>query len=264
MTQDHREDRIARELLALLGTGRQSGDITVPDMEAARRVTARVRALREARGERVVGRKIGFSNRTIWPLYGVDGPIWNYVWDTTLHAAAESPGLDLATFAEPRIEPEIVLHLARAPEPGMDETALLGCIDRVAHGFEIVQSIFPGWKITAAGAAAAYGLHGALLVGPWAEIGADRAGWAARLADFTLTLRRDGTAVETGHARNVLDGPVTALRHLVDTIGDGPERLQAGEIVTTGTLTDAQPMVPGAVWSTSFDGIALPGLRLAV
>lgn len=265
MTRPDTEEQIAGTLFGMLGTGTQRDDIAVADMAAARRIAARVRALREARGERVVGRKIGFSNRAIWPVYGVDGPMWNYVWNTTLHEAPSGEArIALAGMPEPRVEPEIVLHLARAPEPGMDEAALLGCIDRVAHGFEVVQSVFPGWKLTAPGAAAAFGLHGALVVGPWREIGADRAGWGARLADFSLTLRRDGTAVETGHASIVLGGPVSALRFLVETIGDGPERLRAGEIVTTGTLTDAQPLRPSEVWSTTLDGIDLPGLRLAV
>ena len=39
-------------------------------------LTAAVRRLREARGERVVERKIGFTNRLIWPEYGVHAPIW--------------------------------------------------------------------------------------------------------------------------------------------------------------------------------------------
>lgn len=58
---------------------------------------------------------------------------------------------------EARIEPEIILHLASAPRPGMSEGELLGCIDWIAHGFEIVHSIFPGWTFTAADAVAAYG-----------------------------------------------------------------------------------------------------------
>jgi 2-oxo-3-hexenedioate decarboxylase len=43
-----------------------------------------VRSLREARGEKVLGRKIGFTNRTIWEQYGVYAPIWGYVYDTTV------------------------------------------------------------------------------------------------------------------------------------------------------------------------------------
>src|SRR5437763_6624265 len=71
----------------------------------------------------------------------------------------------LAGLPEPRIEPEIVLHLASAPSAGVSEPELFGCIDRIAHGFEIVHSIFPGWIFTAADAVAAYGVHGALLLG---------------------------------------------------------------------------------------------------
>jgi len=86
-----------------------------------------------------VGRKIGFTNRTIWAEYNVYGPIWGYVYDRTVHNLAEiGDTFSLMGLAEPRIEPEIVFKLALAPVPDMDETALLACIDWVWHGFEIV------------------------------------------------------------------------------------------------------------------------------
>lgn len=266
MIGDSLEERTARDLLEILRTGRQSDDFLVPDMAAACRITHHLRLLREARGERVVGRKIGFSNKLIWPTYGVDRPMWNYVWDTSLFAMFNAnERLDLTGFPEPRIEPEIVLHMASSPEPGMDEAALLACVDRVAHGFEIVQSVFPGWKFTAAGSAAAFGLHGALYLGPWHDVGRDHAAWGRQLREFTVTLRKDGARVDVGHARNVLDGPLTALRYLVETIASEPQGvpLQSGELVSTGTLTDAYPVAPGDVWSTEFDGIGLAGLQLA-
>ena len=50
----------------------------------AYRVTQLVRKLREQRGERPVGRKIGFTNRTIWPQYNVYAPIWGYMYDKTV------------------------------------------------------------------------------------------------------------------------------------------------------------------------------------
>ena len=99
-----------------------------------------------------VGRKIGFTNTTIWPLYGVSAPMWNFIYDSTVHdLEAVAGGFDLRGLAEPRIEPEIVLGLAAAPEAGMSEEALLGCVGWVAHGFEIVQSVYPGWKLSGAG-----------------------------------------------------------------------------------------------------------------
>jgi 2-oxo-3-hexenedioate decarboxylase len=257
------EAETAAALLDLWGSGRQSADLAVPDMAAARRIAGRIRDARLAQGDGVAGRKIGFSNTRIWPVYGVDRPIWGHVWSST-RLVGPDPLVDLTGLPEPRIEPEVVLSLSRAPEAGMDDAVLLGCIDAVAAGFEIVQSVYPGWKVTAPGAAAAFGLHGRLITGPWQPIAADRAGWGARLQAFGVTLCKGGVAVETGHARNVLGGPVQALRHLVQALASeaDPEPLRAGELVSTGTLTDAHPVAPGQHWSARFDGIALPDLHL--
>ena len=83
-----RTDAIARDMLAVLDTRRPIAPLSERepgfDPAAAYRVAAAARALREARGERPVGRKIGFTNRTIWAEYGVHGPIWSYVYDTTV------------------------------------------------------------------------------------------------------------------------------------------------------------------------------------
>ena len=79
---------VADEVFAVLGTGRQIAPFSArwPDfgLEDAYKVAAAVRARREARGERPIGRKIGFTNRTIWAEYNVYAPMWDYVYDTTV------------------------------------------------------------------------------------------------------------------------------------------------------------------------------------
>jgi 2-oxo-3-hexenedioate decarboxylase len=144
----------------------------------------------------------------------------------------------------------------------MDDAALLDCIAWVAHGFEIVQSIFPGWKFAAADAVAGCGMHAALLVGPRHAVAPDRARWLASLATFDIELSCDGVAVDTGRGANVLDGPLAALRHLVDGLAQDPAQppLAAGEIVSTGTLTRAFPVAPGQTWQTTLRGVALDGI----
>ncbi len=258
-------ERIADEMMALLGTGRQTGRYPGLAMADAYAIAAKVCDRRRRRGERVVGRKIGFTNTTIWPLYDVSAPMWNFMYDTTVHdLSAMAAGFDLAGLPEPRIEPEIVLGLSRAPAPGMSEAELLGCVDWLAHGFEIVQSVYPGWKLSGPESAAAFGLHGALMIGPRHAIGDDRTGWEERLEALTITLHRDGVAVAEGAGRDVLGGPVRALRFLVEEIAryPGSEPIAAGEIVTTGTLTDAQPVRPGEVWSTELRGIPVDGIAV--
>ena len=234
-------------------------------LEVAYRAAAEVRALRIVRGEHPVGRKIGFTNRTIWAEYGVWAPIWGYVYDNTVRDLRTGSGeLQLATLAEPRIEPEIVFGLGAAPAPGMDDASLLGCIEWVAHGFEIVQSIYPGWKFAAADTVAAFGLHGALLIGPRHDVASRRDEWLATLGSFDIDLLRDGEVVDRGRAANLLDGPLSTLRHVVAVLARDPVNppLAAGEIVTTGTLTRALPIAPGQTWTTALRGVALAGLSV--
>jgi 2-keto-4-pentenoate hydratase len=259
---------IADEIFVNLGSGRQiapftsrPGGLTLDD---AYRVTALLDQKREARGERRLGRKIGFTNRTIWQQYNVYAPIWGYVYDSTVHDLDQTATLPLAGLPEPRIEPEIVFGLGAVPAPDMDDAALIACIDWVAHGFEIVQSLFPDWKFLAADTVAVDGLHGALLIGPRHKVGQRGAEWQKTLADFTIELWCDGSAIDRGVAANVLDGPLSALRHFVGLLADDAVNhpLEAGEIVTTGTLTRAMPVHAGETWSTTLSGIALDGIRL--
>jgi 2-keto-4-pentenoate hydratase len=259
---------IADEVFATLGTGRQISPFTSRPagltLDDAYCVISILNKMREARGVKRLGRKIGFTNRTIWLQYNVYAPIWGYVYDRTVFNLSETAVLPLAGLAEPRIEPEIVFGLSAAPSAGMDDTALLSCIAWAAHGFEIVQSIFPGWKFLAADTVAANSLHGALLIGPRHAIGSRAAEWQKMLAAFDIDLLCDGRISDHGRAANVLDGPISALRHLVDMLAHDSVNppLAAGEIITTGTLTRAMPVSPGETWSTALDGIALEGIRL--
>lgn len=259
---------IVDEIFATLGTGRQIAPFASRPpglaLADAYRAAAILNDRREARGEKRLGRKIGFTNRTIWKEYNVYAPVWGYVYDSTVHDLGKTATLPLAGLPEPRIEPEIVFGLAAAPSADMDETALLACVEWVAHGFEIVQSIFPQWKFSPADTVAANGVHGALLIGPRHPIAPRAAQWQETLADFKIDLLCDGRLIERGHSANVLDGPLSALRHLVGLLAQDrlSPPLAAGEIVTTGTLTRAMPVRPGETWSTSLDGIALDGIGL--
>jgi len=256
---------LAAEAFATLDTGRQiepfSSRLSSFNLDDANRVTAAVRKMREARGELPVGRKIGFTNPTVWTY----APMWGYVYNRTVHSLSEiGDTFPLVGLAEPRIEPEILFRLAVAPTPGMDERTLLESIDWVAHGFEVVQSVFAGWQFSAPDAVAAFGLHGALLIGSPHSIGTYAEEWSRTLSTFEIDLKRDGTVVDHGRATNVLGGPVSALRYLIDMLARDQVNppLSAGEIVTTGTLTRAFPVSGGETWTTELNGDGLDGISV--
>jgi 2-oxo-3-hexenedioate decarboxylase len=237
------------------------------DVAQAYDVLAEIERRRFAQGWRAIGRKIGFTNRTIWARYGVYQPMWAHVFAHTVHfAPAASASLALASFVPPRIEPEVVFKLG-APLPATDDAlAILACIEWMAPGFEIVQSHFPDWKFTAADCTAAFGLHGALVVGtPMVLDAANRAAIAGALPVFALQLRRGGELIDAGVGANVLGSPALALAHLVRVLATQPRSppLAAGEIVTTGTITDAWPVKPGQTWMSDYGMLGLAGLTLS-
>lgn len=234
------------------------------DLASATRAGHRIRRWREEQGWVPVGRKVGFTNRTIWDEYDVHAPIWGCVYDRTVRDGRFGEPQPIGHLVEPRLEPEIMLRLSRTPAPGMDERALLDCVGEVSHGFEVVQSVYPGWRFHAADTVAAFALHGALITGEWSAIAPrDADAWFVALAYFRIALLRGGEVMDDGVSSNVLGtGPLGALRHLVAVLDADPEAppLRPGEIVSTGTLTRALPVTPGETWSTRLDGIGLPGI----
>jgi 2-oxo-3-hexenedioate decarboxylase len=231
-----------------------SGDDPSFAMAEAYAVADELRRLRLGRGERTLGYKIGFTNRGIWARYGVFEPIWGPVWDTTVERCDDARAtVSLAQFAAPRLEPEIMFGFARTPAAGQSRGELFDCIEWVAHGFEIVDTHFADWRFAAADTVADFALHGRLFVGPRVPVARfERARVADELAAVEVVLSCDGRDVETGRADIVLDGPLHALRLWVDAMAAQPQRwpIVAGDIVTTGTITDAAPLRPGKRWQT--------------
>lgn len=237
-------------------------------VEEAYDISAEMLKLRRAAGEHVTGRKIGFTNSGIWPQYGVHAPMWNYLFDTTTRFAPGNTGVQSLTGArEPKIEPEIVLCLRSAPRPGMNEEQLADCVESIAHGYEIVDCLFPGWKFQFPDTIAAFGLHGVLIVGAPRQVrtiaGLNR-DLVKELRAFKVSLFCDGELRDLGTGANVLGSPLLALKHLVEVLALQPNHHMPGpgEWITTGTLTAALPIKAGETWHTAFTGIDLPGLRI--
>jgi 2-oxo-3-hexenedioate decarboxylase len=90
------------------------------------------------------------------------------------------------------------------------------------------------------------------------------AGLAEALPGVQVVLEKEGQAVDRGLGANVLDSPLLALAYLVKVLEAQPEAppLAPGELVSTGTLTDAHPVAPGETWTTRIAGLPLPGLTV--
>ena len=215
---------IAAEAFAVLGTGRQIAPFSDAcldfGLDDAYRVTAAVRAKREARGER------RSAARSASPT-GPSGPnttsTRRYGAMSTTARSATSPrgGMDvsLSGLAEPRIEPEIVFGLAararaRAWTSGPCSAASTGSrtgsrscsrssrldVSRRRHR----RRLWPAWRVV--DRAPPCGRRSLATTG------------SASSRAFEIDLFRNGVLADHGRAANVLDGPLFALRHLVELL----------------------------------------------
>ena len=201
------------------------------------------------------GWKLGFTNRSLWSRLGLDSPIRARIYHETLSAG----DLDSAHLVQPRIEPEIVVGFGASVPPMAERDVIADAVEWVAAGLEVVHCHFERWEMTPAEAVADAGVHAALAIGPRMEVDAD-AVW--RLGAATCQLLRDGVLAATGSGADVLGGPLDALHWLLKGLPNG---LRAGEIVTTGTLTQAMPLQPGQRWEHRLrTSIALEPVQLRI
>ena len=225
--------------LAAARDGRQ----TIPargglSLDSAYELAADLERERVSAGWRPAGWKLGFTNQTRWSRLGLDRPIRARIYRETIWAES----LAAAELVQPLIEPEVVFGIGVDLARDAELDAIAAAVEWAAAGLEVVQCHFEGWNMTPAEAIADAGVHAALAIGRPTEV--DAAG-AHELAEARCELFRDGVLVATGRGADVLGGPLEALRWLVQSLPDG---LKAGEIVTTGTLTEALPVEPGHRW----------------
>jgi 2-oxo-3-hexenedioate decarboxylase len=263
---------IASELMAAW----TAGETTTPpssrdigfDLSGAYAVEAELTRRRRASGRTTVGRKVGYANKAIWRALKLETLVWARMYDDTVQQAADNRAtLAIGVMCAPRIEPEIVLRLRTAIADPSDLATVLHAIDWIALGFEIVDCPYPDWKFQPADFVAAFGLHRALMVGEPLRLDASGVpAIAEQLARFTVTLARNGETIETGSGKNALRSPALCVGELASAIArqPGAEPLAAGELVSSGTLTESRTIAAGETWTAAVQGLDLPVLTLAI
>jgi 2-oxo-3-hexenedioate decarboxylase len=236
------------------------------DLAAAYAVETELVRLRSAEGRTTVGRKVGYANKAVWRALKLDTLVWAHMYDDTVrYAVGNTASLDLARLCSPKIEPEIVFKI-RTPLDGASEAAdVLNAVEWIALGFEIIDCVFADWTFQPADFVAAFGLHAALIVGdPRPVDSASIPALVEQLARFKVQLLKNGDVVAEGSGKNSLRSPALCVGELAAAISrqtpDDP--LAAGELVSSGTLTESQPIAAGESWTATVEGIDLSPLTL--
>jgi 2-keto-4-pentenoate hydratase len=210
-----------------------------------------------------IGYKVGLSNKAVWEKMGLQNIVWGYVFQDTVQfiEEIEEHTITLANTVAPRIEPEIVFRLKGALPADGNLNDTLAAIDAVGLGFEIVDCPYPGWTYKPADMVAAVAFHKMLIVGKLRQT-EEFTNLQGALTSFKGRIIKDGQTVKEGGYQNVYDSPLHALAELGKLLAQAGITVQPGEIVTSGTFTDAPNLGVNEDWTIEIEGIELPSFVL--
>jgi 2-oxo-3-hexenedioate decarboxylase/2-keto-4-pentenoate hydratase len=200
-----------------------------------------------------VGYKVGCTNATARQMLALDSPFSGRCFEKELSASPAS--IDAATLHMIGIEPEIAVRISKdlTPSKIWQRTDVIDHIGAVMPSVEIVESRFSTWPLMGfLSAIADNGVHRHLVLGESVE------NWSAESIDQTkVTLTANGITVREGVASNVDGGPFGVVAWLANHLNAMGITLAAGEIVTTGVMTDIYDGAPGEEIVAQYD---LPGV----
>ncbi|MFB7916308.1 2-keto-4-pentenoate hydratase [Streptomyces sp. NPDC056061] len=204
------------------------------DIDDAYAVQAALLALREARGERITGVKLGFTSRAKMAQMGVSEVIVGRLTDAM--RIADGGEVDLARFIHPKVEPEVAYRICRDVDPDDPSTDIESCVDAMAPAVEIIDSRYRDFRFTCTDVVADNTSAAGYAIGPWRPVAS---------ASNRAVLLRTGAAEAVGSTAAILGDPVRALHALLDLCRRRRIPLAAGQVVLAGAATAALPLVAG-------------------
>ena len=197
----------------------------------------------EASGEDVAGYKVGATSEPAQRALGLDAPFWGRVPAGGVHASpVELPG---SAYTVRVVEPEFAFRLGASLGPDgapFDRESVAAVVAAVHPAMELVASAFgPDWKARGGPAVIAdNGVHGGLVLGPaWGD-------WQnLDLARHVVRLAVNGAPASRGDGSKVFGDPILSLVWLANELARHGLALAAGDVVTTGVVTDPVSLAPG-------------------
>lgn len=201
-------------------------------------------ARRTARGERVIGFKMGFTSRAKMIQMGVSDMILGHLTDAML--VEDGGTIDIERYVHPRAEPEIAFLIRRRLSGPVSPLEALAAVDGVAPAIEIIDSRYADFHFNLLDVVSDNSSSSSFVTGPWSA--PDES-----LANLGLILLFDGTPVAIGSTAAILGDPVRALAAASRLAGDLGLALEPGTIVLAGAATAAHALSAGIAVTAEFE-----------
>jgi 2-keto-4-pentenoate hydratase len=230
-----------------------------PDLDpaAAYAIQERYAQLRIEAGARLIGRKIGCTNKTIQEFFNIDTPDFGQLFDDMV--VADAAEIAVMNLIAPMVEPELTFLLEKDLRgPGLTVVDVLDATASVLPSLEIIDSRIRGWDITFVDTVADNGSSARCVFGaalPYDPVS------TVDLRGERVRLLRDGAELDTGLGEVVLGHPAAAVAWLANALAEYDRGLRAGDYVMSGSTTGAVPALAGETYTAVFDSYGTVSCR---
>lgn len=213
-------------------------------------------ARRVKAGERILGRKVGLTAKTMQELFGVHEPDFGHLLDTMFSDASTT--LDLSELIDPQIEVEPAFVLGRRlAGPGLTSADVLAATEYVSVCFEVIDSRIIDWRIRVQDTVADNGSSARVMLGSQ-KIGPR----ALALDSLETLLELDGEVVERGNTSAILGHPANGVAWLANKLAEFGSALEPGDVVLPGTCTRCRRIAGHRLVKGSIAGLGEISIRL--
>lgn len=224
----------------------QNSALTIDDAYA---ISLDFLALRQADGERVIGKKIGVTSKAVQDMLGVHQPDFGFLTDW-MHVEGDID-VDAKSLIAPRAEAEIAFILKEGLSgPGVTIEQVIAATESIAPCFEIVDSRIRDWKIGIVDTISDNASCGVFVLG---DARADPR--EHDLPSLHVTVTKNGLPLSEGYGSAVQGNPAQAVAWLANTLGSYGVTLDAGDIILSGSVVPLAPAEKGDLFEMTLHGI---------
>jgi len=241
-----------RTLTPIVSLSDRHPDATYEDAYAIQMLNNEVR---EKRGARVVGAKVGFTSKAMQEQFNVSEPDSGVLFDYMIWR--EDTAVEIDSIISPRVEAEIAFVLGEDLKgPGVTAAEALRATAGVMASIEVLDSRFKDWKVTIRDSMADDAeACGVVLGGGLVPLN----GIDPRL--IGVVFEKNGEVVSTGAGAAALGNPAEALAWVANRFGRLGMKLKKDHVIITGSLIRAVPAERGDSFRATFGRIGSVGVR---
>ena len=233
----------------------QEADISIED---AYHISLQLLQRRLDDGEKIIGKKIGVTSKAVQDMLNVYQPDFGYLTDRMV---CDNGGeiLISSQMIQVKAEGEIAFILKHDLDgPGVTNADVLRATECVMPCFEIVDSRITDWQIKIQDTIADNASCGKFVLGDRA-VSPDK----VDLVTCGMVHEKNGEIIATGAGAAALGSPVNCVAWLANTLGEFGIKLQAGEVILSGSLVPLHTIVPGDSMHLSVGGIGTASVRFS-